>query len=206
MATDEAEYAAADADVGEGQQADMLFWFDEAVFEDSTLLLGDEGKDHHHLYAATATARCLQAESNFPVEESARISPRNQKFRVDVEAEPTQHVQEEAKGIAVDVPTTTVLETEQRSAPAPAVVSPENVSIEGNQSPSPRYTLSLLLVILIFISFHLDLTHCMASSSSGFREQAGGKQQNRRRRSSRCRRRPCRARRGGTAAGEEELF
>ena len=204
MATDEAEYAAADADVGEGQQADMLFWFDEAVFEDSTLLLGDEGKDHHHLYAATATARCLQAESNFPVEESARISPRNQKFRVDVEAEPTQHVQEEAKGIAVDVPTTTVLETEQRSAPAPAVVSPENVSIEGNQSP--RYTLSLLLVILIFISFHLDLTHCMASSSSGFREQAGGKQQNRRRRSSRCRRRPCRARRGGTAAGEEELF
>ncbi|CAD6239395.1 unnamed protein product [Miscanthus lutarioriparius] len=140
MATDEAEYAAADADVGEGQQADMLFWFDEAVFEDSTLLLGDEGKDHHHLYAATATARCLQVESNFPVEESARISPRNQKFRVDVEAEPTQHVQEEAKGIAVDVPTTTVLETEQRSAPAPAVVSPENVSIEGNKQEESNRT------------------------------------------------------------------
>ena len=153
MATDEAEYAAAAADVVEGQQADILFWFDEAVFEDSILLLGDEGNDHHHLYTATETARCLQVESNFPVEESARISPRNQKFRVDVEAEPTQHVQEEAKGIAVDVPTTTVLETEQRSAPAPAVVSPENVSIEGNQSP--RYTLSLLLIILIFIRFIL---------------------------------------------------
>ncbi|CAD6232469.1 unnamed protein product [Miscanthus lutarioriparius] len=131
MATDEAEYTAA-ADVVEGQQADMLFWFDEAAFEDSTLLLGDEGKDHHHLYTATETARCLQVESNFPVEESARISPRNQNHRVDVEVEPTQHVQEEAKGIAVDVPTT-VLEPEQRTAPVPVVVPPENVSIEGNK-------------------------------------------------------------------------
>lgn len=140
-ATDEAEYAGAAADVVEGrrQQADMMFWFDEAVFEDSTLLLGDEGKDHHHLYAATATARCLQVESNFPMEESARISPRDiQNHRsIDAEAEPTQQVQEEAKGIAVvDVPTTTVLGPEQRSAPAPvAVVPSENVSIEGKQSP-----------------------------------------------------------------------
>lgn len=147
MATDEAEYAGAAADVVEGRQADMLFWFDEAVFEDSTLLLGDEGKDHHHLYAATATAssaRCLQVEGTFPMEESARISPRDQNHdrSVDDEAEPMQQVQVEveAKGIAVDVPTkTAVLESEQRSAPAPAVVAvpPENnVSIQGNQSHS----------------------------------------------------------------------
>ena len=137
QAADEAEYAAA-ADVVGGQQADTLFWFDEAVFEDSTLLLGHEGKDHHHLYAATETARCLQVESNFPVEESARISPRNlQSHRVDVEAEPTQQVHQEAKGgiAVVDVPATTFLEPEQRmSAPAPVAVPPENVSIEGNQS------------------------------------------------------------------------
>jgi hypothetical protein len=167
MATDEAEYAAA-ADVVEGQQADMLFWFDEAVFEDSTLLLGDEGKDHH-LSAATETARCLQVESNFPVEESGRISPRDLNHHiVHAEAEPVQQVQEEAKGIAVvDVPTT-VLEPEQRTAPAPVVVPPENVSIEGNQSP--RYTLSLLLVILIFIRF-ISRIVCHRHLVSGNKQQ-----------------------------------
>jgi hypothetical protein len=167
MATDEAEYAAA-ADIVEGQQADMLFWFDEAVFEDSTLLLGDEGKDHH-LSAATETARCLQVESNFPVEESGRISPRDLNHHiVHAEAEPVQQVQEEAKGIAVvDVPTT-VLEPEQRTAPAPVVVPPENVSIEGNQSP--RYTLSLLLVILIFIRF-ISRIVCHRHLVSGNKQQ-----------------------------------
>jgi hypothetical protein len=135
LATDEAEYAAAAADIVQGQQADTLSWFDEAAFEDSTLVLGDEGKDHP--YAATAaTARCcLQVvESNFPMQESARISPRNQNRRVDVdvEAEPMQHVLEEAKGIAVDVQQATVLEPERRSAPAPVVVSPEDASVEGS--------------------------------------------------------------------------
>ncbi|PWZ33346.1 hypothetical protein Zm00014a_002598 [Zea mays] len=139
LATDEAEYAAAAADIVQAQQADTLSWFDEAAFEDSTLVLGDEGKDHP--YAATAaTARCcLQVvESNFPMQESARISPRNQNRRVDVdvEAEPMQqqqHVLEEAKGIAVDVQQATVLEPERRrSAPAPVVVSPEDVSIQGS--------------------------------------------------------------------------
>ncbi|AQK90142.1 hypothetical protein ZEAMMB73_Zm00001d008535 [Zea mays] len=78
-ATDDEEYAA--ADTVEGQQPDALFWFDEAVFEDSAalLMLGDEGKDHH-LYAAAST-RCLQqveSTSTFPAEESARISPRTE--------------------------------------------------------------------------------------------------------------------------------
>ena len=126
-----AEDAAA-ADVVEGQRAaDTLFWFGEAVFEDTALLLGDEGKDH--LYATTA-ARCLQQaeESTFPVEEESaapRISPGNQDYRVGAEsAEPKQQVQEEARGVAVDVPTVV---TEQRNN-APPVTSPENnVSIQG---------------------------------------------------------------------------
>lgn len=193
LATDEAEYAAAAAaDIVQEQQADTLSWFDEAAFEDSTLLLGDEGKDHP--YAATAaTARCLQlqvVESNFPMQESARISPRNQNRRVDVEAEPMQqqqHVLEEAKGNAVDVQQATVLEPERRrSAPAPVVVSPEDVSIQGSLLGTLCSCYSDLY------SFHLDRAHCMSTVTSGFREQAGKQQTRRRRHSSR---RPCRARR-----------
>ncbi|KAG2595905.1 uncharacterized protein LOC120706115 [Panicum virgatum] len=133
-----AEEAAAAADIVEGQRADTLFWFDEAVFEDTALLLGDEGKDH--LYA-TPAERCLQQaeESTFPVEEESaapRISPGNQDHRVGAEsAEPKQQVQEEARGVAVDVPTVV---TEQRNN-APPVTSPENnVSIQGKKKSSSR--------------------------------------------------------------------
>lgn len=129
-AATDAEDAAAD-DVVEGHRADTLFWFDEAVFEDTALLLGDEGKDH--LYA-TAAARCLQeVESTFPVEESApRISPGNQDHLVDAEAaEPKQQVEEEAKGVGVDVPTPPTVVTEHRNN-VPSVTSPaKSVSIEG---------------------------------------------------------------------------
>ena len=104
------------------------------MFEDTALLLGDEGKDHLYATPAAAAAeRCLQQaeESTFPVEESAtpRISPGNQGHRVGAEsAEPKQQVQEEARGVAVDVPTVV---TEQRNN-APPVTSPENnVSIQG---------------------------------------------------------------------------
>jgi hypothetical protein len=139
--------AAAAADVVEGQRAaDTLFWFDEAVFEDTALLLGDEGKDH--LYA-TAAARCLQQaeESTFPVEESAapRISPGNQDHRVGAEAaEPKKQVQEEeAKGVAVDVP---AVVPEQRND-VPPVTSPEkNVSIQGKKK-SPRCS---ILICFLF--------------------------------------------------------
>lgn len=168
-ATDDEEYAA--ADTVEGQQPDALFWFDEAVFEDSAalLMLGDEGKDHH-LYAAAST-RCLQqveSTSTFPAEESARISPRTESpsaSSIDAIAERMQRVQEEAKGIVAvqHAPTTTVvLEPEQRSAPAaPVVVAvpPEHVSIELGKSPSwilsaPYYSDPH--------SFHTDLTNCMS--------------------------------------------
>uniref|UniRef100_A0A804QH71 Uncharacterized protein n=1 Tax=Zea mays TaxID=4577 RepID=A0A804QH71_MAIZE len=143
-ATDDEEYAA--ADTVEGQQPDALFWFDEAVFEDSAalLMLGDEGKDHH-LYAAAST-RCLQqveSTSTFPAEESARISPRTESpspSSIDAERMQRAQEEEEAKGIVAvqHAPTTTVvLEPEQRSAPAaPVVVAvpPEHVSIElGNK-------------------------------------------------------------------------
>ncbi|RCV24478.1 hypothetical protein SETIT_5G087900v2 [Setaria italica] len=118
------------ADIVGGPRADTLFWFDEAVFEDTALLLGDEGRDH--LYTPTAAARCLQqVESTFPMEEeSARISPRSQDHRVDAEAAvPKRQVQEEVKSIAaVDVPTV----PEQRND-VQFVTSPENVSIEGKK-------------------------------------------------------------------------
>lgn len=126
-ASDEEDVAAADM-VG-GQRADTLFWFDEAVFEDSAFLLGDEGKDH--LYATPDAASCClqQVESTFSMkEESARISPRDQDqdHRADADAEPKQ---EEAKSI-ITADVTTV--PEQRNE-APFVTSPEkNVSIQGN--------------------------------------------------------------------------
>ncbi|PUZ57858.1 hypothetical protein GQ55_5G462900 [Panicum hallii var. hallii] len=137
-AATDAEDAAAD-DVVEGHRADTLFWFDEAVFEDTALLLGGEGKDHLYATTAAAAARCLQeVESTFPVEESApRISPGNQDHRVDAEAaEPKQQVQEEAKGgVAVDVP---MVVPEQRNN-VPLVTSPEkNVSVEGKKESSSR--------------------------------------------------------------------
>ena len=107
------------------------------MFEDTALLLGDEGKDH--LYA-TPAERCLQQaeESTFPVEEESaapRISPGNQDHRVGAEAaEPKKQVQEEeAKGVAVDVPTVV---PEQRND-VPPVTSPEkNVSIQGKKKIS----------------------------------------------------------------------
>ncbi|XP_062198688.1 uncharacterized protein LOC133901286 isoform X2 [Phragmites australis] len=102
------------ADIVGGQQANMLLWFDEAVFEDSSLL-SDEGKDH--LYTTTATPRCLQVEGTFPAEESARISP-SEGHHIDAAGQ-----QQKAKDIAVDV-------TDQWNVPA--VTSPENVPIEGN--------------------------------------------------------------------------
>nr|CAB3472367.1 unnamed protein product [Digitaria exilis] len=140
-ATDTEEVAAADI-VG-GQRADTMFWFDEAVFEDSAHLLGDEGKDHHP-YTATpdADAACClqQVVSTFPMEEdsAARISPRNQVVQKHHRADTTDAaetkqqvvVQEaETNGIAaVDVSTV----PEQRNE-APLVTSPEkNVSIQGN--------------------------------------------------------------------------
>ncbi|XP_062192163.1 uncharacterized protein LOC133895693 isoform X2 [Phragmites australis] len=119
----ETEDVAAAGIVGR-QQADMMFWFDEAVFEDSALLLGDEGKDH--LYTTIATARCLQVEGTFPTEESARISPRNHDHHIDA----AEQQWEEANDIAVDVPTV----PEQRNVLV--VTSAENVSIEGKKESS----------------------------------------------------------------------
>ncbi|GJN05933.1 hypothetical protein PR202_ga23610 [Eleusine coracana subsp. coracana] len=118
-------------DIAGGQQPpDMLFWFDEAVFEDSTLL-ADEGKDHHLMYTptATTTARCLQVESTFRTEESARVDAGKQQ----------QLKPDEAEDIAVDV----VLVPDQREVPV--VTLPENVSsVEGNH---------LLLDTLFLITF-----------------------------------------------------
>ncbi|CAO2185478.1 unnamed protein product [Urochloa humidicola] len=144
-----AEAATADAeddfaaDMVEGQRAETMFWFDEAVFEDTTaLLLGDEGKDHLLYTPSVHDARCLQqVESTFPIEEeSARISPppRSQVHRgVDAEAaEPEQQVLEEVKGVvAVDV--LTVVPKQRNNVTF--VTSPEkNVSIEGKKESSSR--------------------------------------------------------------------
>ncbi|CAO2209124.1 unnamed protein product [Urochloa humidicola] len=108
----DAEDDVAAADIVGAQRRETLFWFDEAVLQDTTaLLLGDEGKDHMYYTPTAADARCLQqVESTFPTEEeSARISPspptRSQDHHrvVDAEAaEPEQQVveEEEAKSIA----------------------------------------------------------------------------------------------------------
>ncbi|KAL6627511.1 hypothetical protein ACP70R_031237 [Stipagrostis hirtigluma subsp. patula] len=110
------------ADIAGGQQAEMLFWFDEAVFHQDSALLGDEGKDHH-LYTGAAAARCLQVESTFRTEEeSARISPRED-HRVEAE-----QPEEEAKDIAVDVPAV------PDHGNVLAGATPESVSIEGKES------------------------------------------------------------------------
>nr|CAB3476437.1 unnamed protein product [Digitaria exilis] len=164
-ATDTDDVAAADI-VG-GQRPDTMFWFDEAVFEDSALLLGDEGKDHH-LYTATpdADAACClqQVVSTFPMEEdsAARISPRNQEVQNHHRADTTDAaetkqqvvVQEaETNGIAaVDVSTV----PEQRNE-APFVTSPgKNVSIQGNLRDTNSIDLILHSELYSFVrSSHL---------------------------------------------------
>jgi hypothetical protein len=129
----------ADDDNVSGRQTDMLFWFDEAVFEDTTLL-GDEGKDHLMYTPTTATARCLQVESAFRAEESARTWPRNQDHQTNDAEKQKQKQPDEATGIAVDaVPAVPV--SDQRDVQV--VTSPEeNVSVEGNH----------LMMILCFSS------------------------------------------------------
>ncbi|CAL4951237.1 unnamed protein product [Urochloa decumbens] len=145
-AADEEDDVAA-ADMVGGPRAETLFWFDEAVFQDTTtLLLGDEGKDHLYYTPSVDDARCLQqVESTaFPMEEeSARISPPpwSQDHRVvdAEEAGPEQQVaKEEVKSIAVvDVVATVV--PEQRNN-VTFVTSPEknNVCVEGKKERSCR--------------------------------------------------------------------
>ncbi|CAL4977593.1 unnamed protein product [Urochloa decumbens] len=135
------------ADMVEGPRAETLFWFDEAVFEDTTaLLLGDEGKDRLYYTPGVDDARCLQqVESTFPmVEESARISPPppwSQVHRVvDAEKhEPEQQVHEEVKGVAAVDAVPTVVVPEQRND-VTLVTSPEknNVCIEGKKESIGR--------------------------------------------------------------------
>lgn len=130
-AVTEAEDLAAGAQ--QQQQPDMLFWFDEAVFEDTTLL-ADEAKDHL-VYTPAATARCLQVENTlFHREESARISPRSNQdsHRID-DAEKKQLQQpDEAKDIAVDVVPEEVPVTDYGDGPV--ATSPEEASVEGNHT------------------------------------------------------------------------
>ncbi|TVU22096.1 hypothetical protein EJB05_31776, partial [Eragrostis curvula] len=127
------------ADVVGRQQSDTLFWFDEALFEDTTLLT-DEGKDHRQYAPTAAAARCLQVESTFHTEESARISPPSQESQDHHFDAEKQQQPDQAKDIAVDVPAVPV----QADQPdVPVVTSPEeNVSsIEGKHQD----TLSLIV-------------------------------------------------------------
>jgi hypothetical protein len=146
----ETEDATADDVVG-GRQEDTLFWFDEAVFE-HTILLGDEGKDLLYAPGTAATARCLQVvEGTFRTEESTRISPRDlDDHHVDAEQ---QKQMEEARDVAVDVVSAAVPVPEHRDVPVvtfceeiPVVISPENVSVEGEHLVDS----TLLLVALSY--------------------------------------------------------
>ncbi|KAJ1282793.1 hypothetical protein BS78_03G079100 [Paspalum vaginatum] len=149
QATDDDAGDVAAADIVQGQPAaDTLFWFDEAVFGDTTttLLLGDEAKDHP--YAATTGtggARCLPVESAFPTEEeSARIVLPPQGNQNNHRADAADPVQEEAaaatNGIAVDHVVALPTVPEQRAVPGVVVASPppENVSMQGKKTESDR--------------------------------------------------------------------
>lgn len=116
------EFAGADDIAGvQQQQAEMLFWFDEAVFED-TALLGGEGKDQLMYDAATTPptptpARCLQVESTFPmVESTRRISPHHRQCSFS---------HEEPKAAATA--------SSQKDIIPAAVPSPENVPVEAGE-------------------------------------------------------------------------
>jgi hypothetical protein len=139
-----AEAEAVAADIVSGRQTDM-FWFDEAVFEGTTLP-GDEGKDHL-MYPPTTviTARRLQVEGAFRADESARTPPRNQDHQADDAEKLKQKQPDEAKGIAVDVgPAVPV--PDQRDVQV-VTSSEENVSVEGNH----------LMMILCFSSSSVRL-------------------------------------------------
>ncbi|XP_052141012.1 uncharacterized protein LOC127760754 [Oryza glaberrima] len=117
------EFAGADDIAGvQQQQAEMLFWFDEAVFED-TALLGGEGKDQLMYDAATTPptpARCLQVESTFPmVESTRRISPHHRQCSFS-------HEEPKAAAAAATA-------SSQKDIIPAAVPSPENVPVEAGE-------------------------------------------------------------------------
>ncbi|KAG8046195.1 hypothetical protein GUJ93_ZPchr0008g13680 [Zizania palustris] len=110
---------------GEQQQTEMLFWFDEAVFDDSALL-ADEGKDQ--LLYTCAAAHCLQVESTFPTEEMEptrrRISPRQDQYSQGKEAK-----------VIIAAATYGPTVPEQQYIPA-AAPSPENVPVDQEKGSS----------------------------------------------------------------------
>jgi hypothetical protein len=157
-----AEAEAVAADIASGRQTDM-FWFDEAVFEGTTLP-GDEGKDHL-MYPPTTviTARRLQVEGAFRADESARTPPRNQDHQADDAEKLKQKQPDEAKGIAVDVgPAVPV--PDQRDVQV--VTSPEeNVSVEGNH----------LMMILCFSSSSVRLFFYLTLGITTWSQQTRGR-------------------------------
>jgi hypothetical protein len=150
------EFAGADDIAGvQQQQAEMLFWFDEAVFED-TALLGGEGKDQLMYDAATTPptptpARCLQVESTFPmVESTRRISPHHRQCSFS---------HEEPKAAAAAAAATA---SSQKDIIPAAVPSPENVPVEGITINSTN-----LYYFLLTMHFILVLTLVVRGCSRG---------------------------------------
>ncbi|KAM3346197.1 hypothetical protein ACQJBY_020632 [Aegilops geniculata] len=136
---------------GERQQsADTLFWFDEAVFEDSALLgLGDEAKNHHLLYTGaggTAAQHCLEVAETFhtaPPESTNRVSfapcEEEEDHRVESDAATagaTANVAQEQEEAKVDVANDGIAKAtdgHRQNIPAAASSSPpKNVSVQGN--------------------------------------------------------------------------
>ncbi|KAM3198112.1 hypothetical protein ACQJBY_073303 [Aegilops geniculata] len=143
---------------GERQQAaDTLFWFDEAVFEDSALLgLGDEAKNHHLLYTGaggTAAQHCLEvAESSCafhtaPPESTNRVSfaPREEEDHRAAESDAatagaSATAAREQEGVSVDLTVsvaddgvTTATDGYRQNIPVAASSSlPKNVPVQGN--------------------------------------------------------------------------
>uniref|UniRef100_A0A453DTC6 Uncharacterized protein n=1 Tax=Aegilops tauschii subsp. strangulata TaxID=200361 RepID=A0A453DTC6_AEGTS len=136
---------------GERQQAaDTLFWFDEAVFEDTALLgLGDEAKNHLLYTGAggTAAQHCLEVAENSrafhtaPPESTNRVSfaPREEEdHRVESDAATASATAaEEARvNVAVSVADDGVpvaTDGYRQNIPVAASSSlPENDSVKGN--------------------------------------------------------------------------
>ncbi|KAE8785738.1 hypothetical protein D1007_40541 [Hordeum vulgare] len=150
--------AAADVHLagGERQQAaDTLFWFDEAVFEDTALLgLDDHGKNHHLLYTGaaggTAAQHCLEvaetrcAFHTAPPESADRIpfSPPEEveDHRVESDATAATEVQGQEEGtvdvaasVADDGVPVAADDGYPQNIPVAASASlPKTVSVHGN--------------------------------------------------------------------------
>lgn len=147
--------AGIDGEGDERREEEALFWFDEAVLEDSALLgLADQEKDHHHhhLYSSsseagnTAAAHCVQVAQEScaafkPAAESRSstgrisISPHEERQCDDDDATTGLKEQRDA---AVDGDEVPMAAPVRQNLPAAATTVPENASVQEKEGSRVR--------------------------------------------------------------------